>query len=259
MGKSKSEAICPTFKYIKGIKFAFLSASDCKSWECFPEFNYQNVQSPDCFGLSAAVKAAKENADFVIFSFHWGPNHQWFPDADIRRLGRLLIDFGVDLIHGHSSHHIQGIEIYKGKPIFYGMGNFVDDYAVDAHYRNGNLSISTTDLSFIYQAEYNIYEDDLANIKDCIKTFKGWEIPGFYAMPGSFNAKKTLCLSKLTLIPTKISMMQVNRIFKDCSDLNWLYSNMSRLCFDLGTTIELSHDTRGHPVFNVFKKNDIKH
>jgi len=260
VGKSKSEAMNPTYKYIHGIKFAFLSASDCKSWEWFPEFNYQNVKNPDRYGLSTVVKAAKENADFVIFSFHWGPNYQWFPDADIRRLARLLIDFGVDLIHGHSSHHIQGIEIYKGKPIFYGMGDFVDDYAIDQTYRNGNFSIMTIDLSFLYQVEYDVHEsNNLANIQDCMKTDQGWEVPGIFAMPGSFNFRKTLQLSKLILIPTKISMMQVNRICKDGSDLNWLYSNMSRLCFDMGTTVELGRDEWGNPIFNVFQMRDTIH
>ena len=82
---------------------------------------------------------AKANSDFVLFSFHWGPNYQWYPNFKIRRLAWKLIDMGVDLIHGHSSHHVQGIEIYKGKPIFYGMGDFLDDYAVDATFRNGKL------------------------------------------------------------------------------------------------------------------------
>ena len=139
MGKSRTEAVFPTYRYIKGIKFAFLSASDHpKVWGAFEGFNYQDVENPSILGLSTTIKVAKESADFVLFSFHWGPNYQWFPDAQIRRLGHSLIDLGVDLIHGHSSHHIQGIEIYKGKPIFYGMGDFVDDYAVTLSYRNGN-------------------------------------------------------------------------------------------------------------------------
>jgi len=50
----------------------------------------------------------------------------------------------VDVIHGTSSHHIQGIEVHRGKPILYGCGDFIDDYATDAEYRN--------DLSFLYIA-----------------------------------------------------------------------------------------------------------
>ena len=43
---------------------------------------------------------------------------------------------GVDIIHGHSSHHVQGVEVYKNKPIIYGCGDFVDDYAIDPAFRN---------------------------------------------------------------------------------------------------------------------------
>eukprot|EP00899_Mesostigma_viride_P028783 jgi/Mesvir1/908/Mv17470-RA.1 len=82
--------------------------------------------------------------DMVVVSCHWGPNYSWRPSSEIVKLAHALVDAGVaDLIHGHSSHHVQGIEIYKGKPILYGCGDFVDDYAVDDHYRN--------DLSFIYK------------------------------------------------------------------------------------------------------------
>ena len=48
----------------------------------------------------------------------------------------LIDDCGIDLIHGHSSHHIQGVETYKGKLIIYGCGDFVDDYALTPTYRN---------------------------------------------------------------------------------------------------------------------------
>jgi poly-gamma-glutamate capsule biosynthesis protein CapA/YwtB (metallophosphatase superfamily) len=39
-----------------------------------------------------------------------------------------LIDAGVDVVHGHSSHHPRPIEIYRGKPILYGCGDVIDDY-----------------------------------------------------------------------------------------------------------------------------------
>lgn len=59
----------------------------------------------------------------------------------------MLIDNGVDIVHGHSSHHIKGVEIYNKRPIIYGAGDFVDDYAVDTEYRN--------DLGFAYQLLYD--------------------------------------------------------------------------------------------------------
>jgi poly-gamma-glutamate capsule biosynthesis protein CapA/YwtB (metallophosphatase superfamily) len=72
-----------------------------------------------------------------VVSMHWGPNYRWHPTQEIIDLAHFMIDeCGVDLIHGHSSHHIQGLEIYKGKLIVYGCGDFVDDYAVNITFRN---------------------------------------------------------------------------------------------------------------------------
>lgn len=73
-----------------------------------------------------------------IFSMHWGPNYSWHPADKIRSMAHFLtFDCGIDIVHGHSSHHIQGVECpAPGKLIIYGCGDFVDDYAVHAKYRN---------------------------------------------------------------------------------------------------------------------------
>lgn len=42
-----------------------------------------------------------------MVSMHWGPNYSWLPDDSLQKLAHFFIDNGVDLIHGHSSHHIQ--------------------------------------------------------------------------------------------------------------------------------------------------------
>jgi poly-gamma-glutamate capsule biosynthesis protein CapA/YwtB (metallophosphatase superfamily) len=73
-----------------------------------------------------------------IFSIHWGPNYSWHPADKIRSMAHFLIfDCGIDIVHGHSSHHIQGVECpAPGKLIIYGCGDFVDDYATNEKYRN---------------------------------------------------------------------------------------------------------------------------
>lgn len=73
-----------------------------------------------------------------IFSIHWGPNYSWHPADQIRSMAHfLLFDCGIDIVHGHSSHHIQGVECpAPGKLVIYGCGDFVDDYAVHEQYRN---------------------------------------------------------------------------------------------------------------------------
>ncbi|XXQ33438.1 Capsule synthesis protein CapA domain-containing protein [Plasmodiophora brassicae] len=69
-----------------------------------------------------------------IVSIHWGPNwaYRYGPDdgqAYRRQLAhRLIDDAGVDIIYGHSSHHVRGLERYRGKLILYGAGDLVNDY-----------------------------------------------------------------------------------------------------------------------------------
>jgi len=58
----------------------------------------------------------------VVASIHWGDNWGY-------EIAHNLIDHaGVDIIHGHSSHHAKGIEVWHGKPVIYGCGDFINDY-----------------------------------------------------------------------------------------------------------------------------------
>ena len=65
----------------------------------------------------------------MIFSVHWGSNWGYdVPDEQIE-FAHALIDSGaVDIVHGHSSHHVRPLEVYKGKLIVYGAGDFLNDY-----------------------------------------------------------------------------------------------------------------------------------
>ena len=87
------------------------------------------VRSPwaqDLKNMEEAIRAAKSNADFVAVSyhFHWGERDQI--DATGKQLiAHAAIDSGADLILGHGPHVLNGIEIYRGKPIVYSMGHFI--------------------------------------------------------------------------------------------------------------------------------------
>jgi len=79
--------------------------------------------------IANTVRAHKRPGDLVVVSLHWGGNWGYAIPATHTRFAHALIETaGVDLVHGHSSHHPLGIEIYKGKPILYGCGDLVDDY-----------------------------------------------------------------------------------------------------------------------------------
>lgn len=84
---------------------------------------------------------AKRQAPFVVVSAHVGPN--WGePSLALQALAHELLTLGADCFWGHSNHTPQGIEIFKGKPILYSTGDFLDDYALDPRERN--------DLSFLF-------------------------------------------------------------------------------------------------------------
>lgn len=79
--------------------------------------------------ITNQIKAVREPEDIVIFSVHWGSNWGYKIPGAQRRFAHELINRGqVDVIHGHSSHHPKGIEVYQGKPILYGCGDFINDY-----------------------------------------------------------------------------------------------------------------------------------
>ncbi len=67
--------------------------------------------------------------DRVVVSIHWGENWGFSVPAEQERFAKVLIDKGgVDLVHGHSSHHPKGMEVYRGRLILYGAGDLLDDY-----------------------------------------------------------------------------------------------------------------------------------
>ena len=93
------------------------------------------------------LEAAKKNVDFIVVYMHWGtegqPVQKWQ-----KKFSRFIINSGADLIIGSHTHLFQDIELYKGKYIFYGLGNFVFDMESEAtkysaivkmKIKNGNL------------------------------------------------------------------------------------------------------------------------
>jgi poly-gamma-glutamate capsule biosynthesis protein CapA/YwtB (metallophosphatase superfamily) len=90
--------------------------------------------------LAAQLMPVREPGDLVVASVHWGPNWGYEVAEGQRRLAHALIDTaGIDIVHGHSSHHPLGIEVYRGRLILYGCGDFITDYeGISGHseYRN---------------------------------------------------------------------------------------------------------------------------
>ncbi len=84
----------------------------------------------------ALERARAHSPDLLVASLHLGPNMVTEPPDTFQTFAHWLVEAGVDLIHGHSAHVFQGVEVYAGVPIIYDAGDFVDDYAVDDELRN---------------------------------------------------------------------------------------------------------------------------
>ncbi|TDX02933.1 CapA family protein [Kribbella sp. VKM Ac-2566] len=85
------------------------------------------------------IQALKRPGDIVVLSVHWGSNWGYDVPSSQRRFAHRVIDGGVDLVHGHSSHHLRPIEVYRDRLVLYGCGGLIDDYEGIAgyeHYRD---------------------------------------------------------------------------------------------------------------------------
>ncbi len=106
------------------------------------------------------VKKDKQNGDIVIISLHWGDNWDYSVYPEERTFAHKLIDIaGADIVHGHSSHHIKGIEVHNERLILYGCGDLINDYE-----GIGGNDIFRGDLSLLYFATVNSRNGTLAQL-----------------------------------------------------------------------------------------------
>jgi poly-gamma-glutamate capsule biosynthesis protein CapA/YwtB (metallophosphatase superfamily) len=78
--------------------------------------------------IADRTRHVRRTGDVVVASVHWGSNWGYEVTDDQVRFAHRLIDGGVDLVHGHSSHHPRPVEVYRDKLVMYGCGDFIDDY-----------------------------------------------------------------------------------------------------------------------------------
>lgn len=87
--------------------------------------------------LAARIGHERRAGDIVVVSIHWGGNWGYAVPPDQQAFAHHLIDgAGVDVVHGHSSHHVKAIEVYRDRLILYGCGDFLNDYeGISGHAR----------------------------------------------------------------------------------------------------------------------------
>ena len=101
--------------------------------------------------LAQQIDKIKRPGDIVIVSIHWGGNWGYKIPGNQKEFAHRLVDEArVDILHGHSSHHVKAIEVYKERLILHGCGDFLNDYEGIGGYENFR-----GDLGLMYFAEIN--------------------------------------------------------------------------------------------------------
>jgi poly-gamma-glutamate synthesis protein (capsule biosynthesis protein) len=106
-----------------GIPSSWAATNDRPGIDVLPDLSEATAT-----GIVERVQEVKRARDVVVASIHWGSNWGYEVSRGQQRFARRLLDGGVDIVHGHSSHHVRPIEIYRGKLILYGCGDFLNDY-----------------------------------------------------------------------------------------------------------------------------------
>jgi poly-gamma-glutamate capsule biosynthesis protein CapA/YwtB (metallophosphatase superfamily) len=105
-----------------------------------------NPQERRAQALFLTIAQLKAKSDIVIVSAHWGGNWGYEVPKEHIEFAHRLILAGADVVFGHSPHVCRAVEAYRGRPIFYSCGDFVDDYAVD--------ELEPNDESFIFLVDF---------------------------------------------------------------------------------------------------------
>ena len=154
--------------------------------------------------IAGQVNAVKRERDIVIASIHWGGNWGYTVAQQQTAFAHRLIDSaGVDLVHGHSSHHPKAIEVYNKRLILYGCGDFLNDYEGIGGYENYR-----SDLALMYFASVDPATGELA---------------------------------RLVMRPTQIKRLRVNRASPE--DARWLAAVLQRESRRFAVRIALKADS----------------
>lgn len=216
-GSNRAEALAPAVLPVPGkgrvLVFAFGCEDSGVSRQWAAQKGRPGVAVLDSLSegvaqdITATVRRTRQPGDVVVVSLHWGGNWGYGIPAAQTRFAHALIDAGAaDVIHGHSSHHVKGMEIYRRRAILYGCGDLLSDYE----------GISG----------YEAYRDDLGLMY----------FPTLDADSGA--------LLRLHASPTRIHRFRLQRALPD--EAKWLADVLARESASLGVRVILGHDGRLH-------------
>lgn len=139
-----------------GIPQSWAAQEDKPGVNFIPDYSENSVSR-----LSRQIGKYRKPGDLVILSIHWGGNWGYHIPQDQQYFAhRLIEEAGVDVVHGHSSHHVKGMEVYKNKLILYGCGDLINDYE-----GIGGHEAFRPDLSLMYFPELDPGNGDLIRLR----------------------------------------------------------------------------------------------
>ena len=144
--------------YITTNNLIFLNATDhcgCKNPQLWGNYvwmiDIQSKQQQKAIQeMLRKIRLLPENKNkIIVFSIHWGSNWLKSIPKKMQNFGRMLIDAGVNIVFGHSAHHIPPIpyEFYNNNLIIYGLGDAFNDYAVKPEYKSNECLICEVDFN----------------------------------------------------------------------------------------------------------------
>ena len=211
LGEARAPAILETGEGRRVIVFGLgsLSSGIRSEWSALEERPGANVTEArlgdPVFSLAEEIGAIRRNGDIVIVSIHWGGNWDYKILRPQRTLAHRLVDeAAVDIVHGHSSHHVKALEVHNGCLILYGCGDFLNDYEGIEGYESFR-----GDLGLMYFADID---------------------------------SQTGRLLALRMIPTRVRRFQVRRASE--TDSQWLEDLLNREGTRFGTNVKRSAENR---------------
>jgi len=162
----------------------------------------RDLSPPSADEVVKSVAALKHSGDVVVASVHWGSNWGYDVTSSQVEFAHRLIDGGVDVLHGHSSHHPRPVEVYRDRLILYGCGDLIDDYEGIGG--------------------YDRYRDDLRLL---------W----FASLDASDGA-----VEALRMAPMQARRMRLRHA--DPDDREWLRTVLDKISRPFGARIELDDD-----------------
>lgn len=136
-GRDLEDARRPFVLDRNGLKVGFLGYTQFVNdgTSAFAREDRSGVVPLDPFVIEEDIRRLRDQVDHVVVSFHWAIENSQDTHADARAFAHRIIDAGADVILGHHPHVPRGVEVYKGRVVFYSLGNFIfghnHDYWMD--------------------------------------------------------------------------------------------------------------------------------